>query len=195
MCLNPDTLDDNVFENLEIRDLNGSRRNISGSSFISCTFMNADFESSAFLSVTFRKCTFLDSSFNNADFRNATFDECSFKNTRFLSSQIRNSLFSACFFKYSSFDSSNFISSRINDSEILECGFSSVKAKALVISRSSLTSVNLRKTIIKEIAFDDTRLSDIYLSENLMEAKGASLSLDNAIAVLNAAEIDVDLLK
>lgn len=195
MCLNPDTLDDNVFEKLEIRDLNGSRRNISGSSFVSCTFINADFESSALLSVTFRKCTFLDSSFINANFRNVTFDECTFKNTMILSSRIRDSLFSACFFKYSSFDSSNFINSRINDSEILECGFSSVKTKAFVISKTSLTSVNMRKTIIKEIDLDDTRFSDIYLSEDLMEVRGACLSLDNAIAVLNAMDIDVNLSK
>ena len=170
-----------------------SSREIEDSSFIECRMPYGHLPSCILRRLEFRNTDLSNTGMDASHQVDVLYDSCLLTGTSFLKSTLKKVTFSGCRGLYTVFSNIKADELLFKDSVFEDSDFSHITGKKIVFENCTLKSCNFVGTELKSLKLEDTVFDGIYISEDAREARGAVLSLDNALAVLSSLDIEVDM--
>lgn len=148
--------------------------------FEGCSFVNSSFEKGEFTDVVFKSCNF-----SNADFSDGYFNRCQMISSKgvgakFSGSSIQNMVFSDCNLEYVNFDSSKLERVRFCETELSHGAISQCRCKDMSFQKVCLHGASFFKTSLKGMDFTSSDITELVLSDECTELKGAVVDLYQA---------------
>ncbi len=148
--------------------------------FENCRFMDCSFARGSFVDVQFKSCDL-----SNNDFSKSYFCRCEFQaikgvGTNFNNSKFKDIVFNNCNCNYAAFDSVRIERFLIDRSSFNESFFTSAFVRSVELRDSRLIGASFFRTPLKDIDFTSCILSNITVSDDKSELRGAIVTLDQA---------------
>lgn len=172
-----------------------SSREIEDSSFLECRMQYGNLSSSILRRIELRNTDLTNTSMESSHQVDVLYDSCLLTGTSFLKSTLKKVSFFRCRGLYSVFSNVKADELVFEDSVFEDSDFSHLSGKKIVFRNCTLKSCNFVGTGLKSLKLEGTAFEGIYISDDAREARGAKLSLDNALAVLSSLDIEVDMTK
>ena len=178
----------------EAEDFKIDGADLSGEDFHGCIIRSSVITSSDFHDVSFWGGAFSDVVFDGCDLSAADLSGCFLSSVTFRSSKLTGIRLPGCRIRklfiidsvcrYASFERSSITDSVFSGSVFESASFSEVRATSSRIVSSDLPKVSCRGTTLSGFDLADSIIEGIYLSDDLSELRGASLSFDQALSVI-----------
>lgn len=181
------------FEKEDLSCYDFSRLEVEDSSFKETRLSNSLFSSSVLRRVEFSGCDLSSVSFSHAYFKEVCFTDCLLTGVDFSNCTFKKVAISTSKGIYASFSFSRCDFLTLDRCEFSNSDFRNLDIRKMVVKDSSLKEASFTSTFLKDIVLANTSLEAIRLSDDLKEARGACLSLENALSVLSSVGIDVDM--
>ena len=166
---------------------------IEDSAFSDCIFSYASLSSSIIRRSGFSNTDFTNVSMDSSHQVEVLYDSCLLTGTSFLKSTLKKVEFRNCKGIYTVFSGVKAEELVFDSCTFTDSDFSNITGRRIVFRNCILKSCNFVGTKLKDLNLTDTAFDGIYISDDAVEARGAMLSLDNALAVLSALDIHVDI--
>ncbi len=148
--------------------------------FENCRFAGCSFGRGSFVDVLFKSCDL-----SNCDFSKSYFCRCEFQaikgvGTNFNNSKLKDIVFCNCNCNYAAFDSVKIERFLIDRSSFNESFFTSAFIRSVELRDTRLIGASFFRTPLKDIDFTSCVLSNVTVSDDKSELRGAIVTLDQA---------------
>ena len=164
--------------------------------FERCTFRQVSFADTRWARASFDGCTFSSCDFTGAHMarsflRDCRLSDCRFTGADFHGSYIERVSFRSCLLGYANLSESKAQHVKFVSSALREASLDHMKAKSLAFEDADLTRAELFGTSLKGCDLSSSTIDGIRISDTFAELKGASVSLEQAPAVLSVLGVRV----
>ena len=170
-----------------------SGREIEDSAFSDSIIQYGDLTSTIIRRTEFRNTDLSNTNIDSSHEVDVEFDSCLLTGTSFLKSTLKKVRIKNSKGLYTVFSSIRADEIIFENSDFTDSDFSHMTGRKIVFRNCHLKSCSFVGTMLKDIRFQNTDLDGAYLSSDAHEARGATLSLDNALSVLSSLGIKVDM--
>lgn len=169
-----------IFSNIFCEEEDFSHMIFSGTRFENCRFWNCSFERAEFKDVIFHTCDISGCNLNNNYTERVSFSQCKGIGTKFTGGVNKHLLIRECNMNYANFDSSRFENVQIEQTTLENSNISQCRCKGVKWSNTDLKGASFFGTSLRGMDFSDSIITELLLSDDSRELKGAVVDLYQA---------------
>jgi len=187
----------NYFEDLDLKNENYSKVELSKGDYDNCFFTDCNFSNSDLSDVNFAECLFVDCDFSNAKLNNSSFKDVSFTNCKLMGLHFDycNKFLLEFSFKECILNFSSFYKLDIKNTTFQNCKLEEVEFVEANLSNSIFQDCDLSQAIFENTILEKADLSTSYnftIDPETNQIKKAKFSRQNIIGLLDKYNITIE---